>query len=69
IIGLLSYLHDLRLKIAREIDRPAYYVMANSSLVTLATYCPVTKEQFVNLYGLGGGKYSIYGNRVAGSLM
>ena len=60
---LLAELRSLRAQIMREDKRPAYTVIDNKGLVTLATYRPETKEEFVSLYGLGETTYNAYGAR------
>lgn len=61
---LLDNLRKERLKIAREIKKPAYTVFNNQQLVALATYKPKNKEEFISIYGLGEGKYNIYGEQI-----
>lgn len=61
--GLLVELKTLRSKIMREEGRPAYTIIGNNGLVSLATYRPATKEEFIALYGLGETTYSEFGAR------
>lgn len=60
---LLAHLRSLRVQIMQEDKRPAYTIIGNKGLVSLATYRPTTKEDFVALYGLGEKIYSDYGDR------
>ncbi len=60
-MSLLHYLRRIRANIAKEEKRPAYTIMTNNGLVSLATYRPANKEEFTNLYGLGEGSYNSYG--------
>lgn len=60
---LLARLRGIRAAIAREENRPAYTVITNKGLVSLATYRPTTKEEFVSLYGLGETTYQAFGAR------
>lgn len=60
---LLAHLRSLRIQIMQEDKRPAYTIIGNKGLVSLATYRPITKEDFVALYGLGEKTYSEYGDR------
>ena len=60
---LLKRLRALRLELAKEIKRPAFCVMSNATLVNLATYRPTTKEQFLNIKGVGEVLYSKYGEK------
>ena len=58
---LLAELRSLRLQIAREENKAAFKILTNKSLVSLATYRPETREDFISLYGLGEVKYNDYG--------
>ena len=60
---LLARLRGIRAAIAREENRPAYVIISNKGLVSLATYRPTTKEEFISLYGLGEVTYQAYGAR------
>lgn len=60
---LLTELRALRSKIMKEENRPAYTIIGNKGLVSLATYRPETKEEFISLYGLGETTYQAYGDR------
>lgn len=60
---LLSILCKERLQLAREQKKPAYTIFNNQQLVALATYMPKDREEFISLYGLGEGKYNLYGER------
>lgn len=58
---LLAHLRGLRAQIAKEEKRAAYAIISNKGLVSLATYRPTTKEEFVSLYGLGETTYQSFG--------
>lgn len=58
---LLKELRLLRSKIASEEQRPAYTVIGNRGLVSLATFLPETREKFIKLYGLGEKSYENFG--------
>ena len=60
---LLARLRGIRAGIAREENRPAYTIITNKGLVSLATYRPTTKEEFISLYGLGETTYQAFGAR------
>lgn len=60
---LLAELRVLRAQIMKEDNRSAYTIIGNKGLVSLATYRPETKEEFVSLYGLGETTYQAYGDR------
>lgn len=60
---LLAELRALRTQIMKEDNRPAYTIIGNKGLVSLATYRPETKEEFISLYGLGETTYQAYGDR------
>ena len=58
---LLSKLRALRMKLAKENGLSEFCIMHKSTLVMLATDKPVTKEEFLSIYGLGEKKYESYG--------
>ncbi len=60
---LLERLRNIRANIMRTEKRPAYTIITNKGLVSLATYRPTTKEEFINLYGLGETSYRLYGEQ------
>lgn len=60
-IELLKKLQEKRLQLAKEKGIPAFTILNNRALVSLATYKPRTKNEFVSLYGLGEKTYSNYG--------
>ncbi len=60
---LLAELRALRTQIMKEENRPAYTIIGNKGLVSLATYRPETKEEFISLFGLGETTYQSYGDR------
>lgn len=62
-LDLLAELRALRTRIMKEDNRPAYTIIGNKGLVSLATYRPETKEEFISLYGLGETTYQAYGDR------
>ncbi len=61
--ALFERLRALRLEIARENKWPAYVVMSDKSLHALAAECPVTVEDFGNIFGIGAYKRDTYGER------
>ena len=58
---LLQHLRNVRLKIMKQENRPAYTIISNKGLVSLATYKPSCKEEFIKLNGLGESSYNSYG--------
>ncbi|MDE5592798.1 MAG: HRDC domain-containing protein, partial [Clostridiales bacterium] len=62
-MDLLYRLRSLRSRIMKEENRPAYTIISNKGLVSLATYRPTTREEFISLYGLGEMTYNAYGMR------
>lgn len=58
---LLQYLRNVRTDIMKRENRPAYTIIGNKGLVSLATYRPTSKEEFMQLYGLGETSYNSYG--------
>ena len=60
---LLAELRAIRLQISRIENKSAFIILTNKQLVSLATYRPETREEFIALYGLGEAKYEAYGAR------
>lgn len=60
-MDLLSYLRKIRFQIASREKKPAFSVISNKGLVSLATYRPESKEEFTGLYALGEKTYQSYG--------
>lgn len=58
---LLRQLRGLRIKLMKENNCQAYNIIGNKGLVSLATYKPETKEEFISLKGLGESTYSSFG--------
>jgi ssDNA-binding Zn-finger/Zn-ribbon topoisomerase 1 len=58
---LLSHLRSLRMQLAKKEQKAPYLIIKNKGLVSLATYRPTTKEEFINLNGLGETTYNNYG--------
>ena len=58
---LLEELRTLRARIAYKEKKPAYTIIGNKDLVSLATYRPESKEDYLSLYGLGESTYDAYG--------
>ena len=58
---LLRQLRGLRIKLMKENSCQAYNIIGNKGLVSLATYKPETKEEFISLKGLGESAYSSFG--------
>ena len=60
-MSLLKYLRKVRFELAKEESIPPYVIMNNNALVSLATYKPTNKIEFIELKGLGERKYDKYG--------
>ena len=58
---LLAALRALRFDIAKEKGIAPYQVINNQGLVSLATYRPASREEFIALYGLGKVKFDTFG--------
>ena len=58
---LLAYLRNVRSKIMKTENKPAYTIIGNKGLVSLATYRPENREEFIALYGLGETTYNSHG--------
>ncbi|MCB1883172.1 MAG: DNA helicase RecQ [Geminicoccaceae bacterium] len=58
--GLLQALKSLRLTIARRIEKPAYIVFNDATLVDMARKRPHTVEEFGTVQGVGAAKRDLY---------
>lgn len=61
--GLFEKLRQLRLEIAREEHMPPYIVFSDKTLVDMCAKLPETKEEMLNVIGVGEVKYQKYGER------
>ena len=59
--ALYDVLAEMRLKLAKEIDKPAFVVFSNRTLVEMAAVFPGTKETFLAIAGVGPAKWEQYG--------
>lgn len=60
-VELLSHLRSLRARIAKDAGKAAFMIVSNKGLVSLATFRPQNKQDFVSLEGLGEKTYHGYG--------
>lgn len=58
---LFSMLKDLRKKIARKSQLPAYVIFQDISLEQMATMYPIDMQELQNIQGVGAGKAKRYG--------
>lgn len=58
---LYDELSKLRAKIAQKKNVPLFVVFANSVLSDMASYLPTSREEFLNIKGIGEKKFEIYG--------
>jgi len=58
---LFSILKDLRKKIAKRNQLPAYVIFQDPSLEQMATTYPITMEELLNITGVGQGKAKRFG--------
>ena len=58
---LYAMLQDLRRKVAKQQNLPAYVIFQDISLEQMATMYPVTAEELRNIQGVGSGKAKRYG--------
>lgn len=59
--GLLSVLKDLRLRLSREANVPAYVIFSNATLQDMAEKAPRTIDEFLRVNGVGQYKAEQYG--------
>lgn len=60
---LLAKLRMFRQTLAQEEELPAYYILTNDVLARLATDKPTTREEFVEIKGIGERRYDRFGGR------
>lgn len=60
-MNLLRYLRGFRIMLMKNTNLSAYRIVSNKGLVSLATYRPETKEEYLRLNGLGEVSYMLYG--------
>lgn len=60
-VELLVHLRSLRARIAKDSGKAAFMIISNKGLVSLATFRPQNKQEFVSLEGLGEKTYQGYG--------
>jgi ATP-dependent DNA helicase RecQ len=65
-LGLISELRSLRRRIARRRRIPAYKVFHDKTLLALAASRPATRDELLEVYGLGERKVSQYGKQILG---
>lgn len=58
---LYDELSKIRGKIAQSKNVPLYVVFANNVLADMATYLPTSKEEFLDIKGIGEKKYDSFG--------
>lgn len=62
-LGLFEHLRQLRTEIAREENMPPYIIFSDKTLVDMCIKLPFTKEEMLNVTGVGENKYERYGVR------
>lgn len=62
-LNLFDRLRELRLAIAKEEGLPPYIVFSDKTLVDMCVKLPFTKEEMLNVTGVGENKYGKYGLR------
>lgn len=60
---LFSELKKERLKIAKEINKPAFIVLHDSALIEIAEVMPISKSLLQQIEGIGPDKMRMYGDR------
>lgn len=61
--ALLDQLKRLRKKVADEVSLPPYVIFQDASLEEMATYYPISSDEFANISGVSKGKALRYGKR------
>ena len=60
---LFEKLRELRLEIAREENMPPYIVFNDKTLIDMSAKVPATKEEMLEVSGVGENKFKKYGDR------
>ena len=58
---LFNLLKELRVSIAKEKNIPAYLVFSNAALEEMASKKPLSREEFLEINGVGSVKSETYG--------
>lgn len=62
-IELFNRLRDIRMTISKELNVPPYVIFSDTTLRDLARYLPESKNDFLNIKGIGEKKYKQFGDR------
>lgn len=60
---LFTILKELRMDISREEKIPSYMIFGDATLKELSNRMPITKEQFLDISGVGNSKLNKYGEK------
>ena len=60
---LFDDLRELRLAIAREENMPPYIIFNDRTLIDMSVKVPMTREEMLNVSGVGENKFEKYGER------
>lgn len=63
---LMTYLKDLRKKVAKNLQLPPFVIFQDPSLEDMALKYPITIEELSNVHGVGEGKAKKYGKEFVG---
>ena len=63
-MGLLQIIRTWRLGKAKEIKKPPFMILSNVSLVDLATRRPMTREELLDITGVGEKKVADFGDEL-----
>lgn len=62
-VELFNKLREVRMSISKELKVPPYVIFPDTTLSDLARYLPETKQDFLNIKGIGEKKYEQFGER------
>lgn len=65
---LFDELRSLRLEIAREESMPPYIIFSDKTLIDMCVKAPKTKEEMLNVSGVGNAKFEKYGGHFLGAI-
>jgi DNA helicase-2/ATP-dependent DNA helicase PcrA len=65
-VALFDALREWRTALAREIDKPAYTVLSDATLATIAEVRPSSVAQLARVNGIGPAKIDKFGSSILG---
>ncbi|MFZ5482030.1 MAG: RecQ family ATP-dependent DNA helicase [Myxococcota bacterium] len=61
---LLAHLRDVRTRLAKAHDKPAYVICPNRTLEDMAAKRPMTRQAMLDVHGMGPERFRLYGGEL-----